>query len=103
MLEMIKTVDIAKTLGQEKRPEQISVGFALETNNEIQNAEKKLASKNLDFIVLNSLQDKGAGFNHDTNKITIIDKNKQVLPFGLKPKNEVAVDIINTILRSESK
>jgi phosphopantothenoylcysteine decarboxylase/phosphopantothenate--cysteine ligase len=69
------------------------VGFALETSNEEQNSQKKLLSKNLDFIVLNSLRDSGAGFNHDTNKISIIFKDGKVTHFELKPKAEVANDI----------
>ena len=73
------------------------VGFALETNNEIANAIGKLKKKNLDLIVLNSLQDKGAGFQHDTNKITIIDKNENVTTFELKHKDEVAKDIVQSI------
>ncbi len=95
-LELIKNVDIAKALGQVKRTHQVSVGFALETNNELENARAKLQSKNLDLIVLNSLQDAGAGFKHDTNKITIIDKDR-VTEFELKPKTEVAQDIIKVI------
>ena len=70
------------------------VGFALETNDEVEHAKSKLERKNLDFIVLNSLNDKGAGFRHDTNKITIIDK-ENVIEFPLKNKKEVATDIIN--------
>ena len=88
------THDIAATLGGMKKEKQTLVGFALETNQEELNAERKLAKKNLDFIVLNSLNDKGAGFGYDTNKITILDKNcKQEFP--LKSKQQVAEDIIN--------
>ena len=88
------THDIAATLGGMKKENQTLVGFALETNQEELNAERKLAKKNLDFIVLNSLNDKGAGFGYDTNKITILDKNcKQEFP--LKSKQQVAEDIIN--------
>lgn len=93
-LEMIKTADVLGTIGKTKRENQILVGFALETNNEIANAQKKLSSKNLDFVVLNSLQDKGAGFAHDTNKITILDKNGKIVHFELKSKTEVAKDIL---------
>lgn len=93
-LEMIKTADVLGTIGKTKRENQILVGFALETNNEIENAQKKLSSKNLDFVVLNSLQDKGAGFAHDTNKITILDKNGKIVHFELKSKTEVAKDIL---------
>jgi len=95
-LELVKTIDIAKTIGQHKKPGQFSVGFALETNNEIANARLKLQTKNLDMIVLNSLQDAGAGFSHDTNKITIIQKDK-VTPFALKSKMAVAADIVTFI------
>jgi len=73
------------------------VGFALETNNELENAKTKLNKKNLDFIVLNSLQDKGAGFKKDTNKVTIIDKFENISEFSLKSKATVAEDIFNEI------
>ena len=96
-IELKTTVDILKTLGEEKRDGQILVGFALETNNEEQNAIDKLKKKNLDFIVLNSLNDKGAGFKTDTNKITIIDHNLQKTMFDLKDKDEVAKDICNKL------
>jgi phosphopantothenoylcysteine decarboxylase / phosphopantothenate---cysteine ligase len=94
ILNLVKTKDILKSLGKLKSAEQILVGFALETNNELDNAKKKLVSKNLDFIVLNSLQDKGAGFKHDTNKITIVDKSNKITIFELKAKAEVAKDIV---------
>ncbi len=96
-LEMQPTRDIAKTLGEQKRDSQILVGFALETTDEIENAKKKLQQKNFDFIVLNSLNEKGAGFQVDTNKITIIDKNNNQQFFELKSKKEVAVDIVEKI------
>jgi phosphopantothenoylcysteine decarboxylase/phosphopantothenate--cysteine ligase len=83
-----------------KKPGQVIVGFALETENEKANAEKKLSSKNFDLIVLNSLQDSGAGFGHDTNKITIIGHNRLVKEFSLKSKKEVAGDIVNTIIEN---
>ena len=92
-----KTTDILKTLGGIKRNDQILVGFALETNDEEQNAVSKLKSKNLDFIVLNSLNDKGAGFKTDTNKITIIDKELHKTTYDLKGKDEVAIDICNKV------
>jgi phosphopantothenoylcysteine decarboxylase/phosphopantothenate--cysteine ligase len=95
-IDLVKTDDIALELGKIKRKNQITVGFALETNNEAANAQSKLERKNFDMIVLNSLQDKGAGFGHDTNKITIIDKEESV-SFGLKSKQEVAQDILYTI------
>jgi phosphopantothenoylcysteine decarboxylase / phosphopantothenate---cysteine ligase len=91
--------DIAAELGKMKTAEQVLVGFALETNEEEQNSIKKLKSKNLDFIVLNSLRDKGAGFNHDTNKISIIFKDGKVEHFDLKSKSDVAQDIVNHIVR----
>lgn len=97
-LELEKTTDVLKTLGSKKTDQQILVGFALETNNEIENAESKLIKKNLDFIILNSLKDSGAGFAGDQNKITIINRNGEHFPFDLKTKVEVARDIANHIL-----
>lgn len=97
ILELTKTRDIAASLGKLKHNGQIIVGFALETENERENALKKLESKNFDLIVLNSLNDKGAGFGHDTNKITIINKKHQVKQYDLKQKQEVAVDIVTAI------
>lgn len=94
VLRLKPTHDIAAALGKLKKENQIMVGFALETNDEVEHAKDKLERKNLDFIVLNSLNDKGAGFRHDTNKITIIDKNS-VTEYPLKDKKEVAADIIN--------
>ena len=91
------TTDILATLGQQKT-NQILVGFALETNNEKENAIKKLINKNLDFIVLNSLQNEGAGFAFDTNKISILDKNNKTTDFELKSKTDVAIDIIDYIV-----
>lgn len=96
-LELEKTKDILASLGQIKE-QQFLVGFALETNNEIENAKSKLKRKNLDLIVLNSLQDKGAGFKSDTNKVTLIDKTETINTFELKSKTEVAKDILNTII-----
>ena len=97
-IEFVKTQDILKSLGDVKSTKQVLVGFALETNDEIQNAKKKLSDKNLDFIVLNSMNDKGAGFKHDTNKITIIDNSNKLYKFELKSKQEVADDIINHLV-----
>lgn len=97
-IELEKTVDILASLGKEKTAKQTLVGFALETNNELENAIDKLKRKNLDFIVLNSMQDKGAGFSHDTNKVTIINKNTEVQEFTLKSKAEVAIDLCQLIL-----
>lgn len=89
--------DIAATLGKMKKPSQMLVGFALETDNEEQNALKKLEKKNLDFIVLNSLQDTGAGFGHETNKITILSRGGEKKSFELKTKKEVAKDILGLL------
>lgn len=97
-LELVKNVDIAATLGKTKRAEQFSVGFALETNNEEVNAREKLARKNFDLVVLNSLRDPGAGFRHDTNKVTLLEADGQMTVFELKPKAAVAADIVRTIL-----
>ncbi len=98
-VELTKTTDILKTLGGIKKNGQILVGFALETNDEEANALKKLQSKNADMIVLNSLKDAGAGFGHDTNKITIFDKSGKTYPFDIKSKKEVAKDIVNAIIQ----
>jgi len=92
-IDLKKTTDILKTLGEQKKEGQILVGFALETNNEEQNAVEKLQKKNLDFIVLNSLNDTGAGFKTDTNKITIIDRSLNKTSYTLKSKKQVAEDI----------
>ncbi len=91
------TNDIAASLGRSRSIKQWLVGFALETENELPNAAKKLEKKNLDLIVLNSLKDKGAGFGVDTNKVRIIDRNGKISDFGLKTKDEVAKDIVNSI------
>ena len=96
-IELTKTTDIAKTLGQQKRSNQLMVGFALETDNEVANAIGKIQSKNLDMIVLNSLQNAGAGFGHDTNKISIIKKDGTMIDFDLKLKQDVADDIVEAI------
>ena len=96
ILRLVPTEDIAAALGKIKKENQCLVGFALETNNELANARHKLEKKNFDFIVLNSLQDAGAGFQCDTNKITIVDKEKAT-PYPLKTKTEVADDIIDRL------
>ena len=98
LLTLKPTTDIAETLGKSKKSSQILVGFALETSDEINNATVKLNRKNLDFIVLNSLNEEGAGFEHDTNKITIIDRNNNIDKFELKSKDDVARDILNKIV-----
>ncbi len=97
-IDLVKTKDIAAELGKLKKPNQFTVGFALETENEIVNAEKKILSKNFDLIILNSLNDNGAGFGHDTNQITLIDKENKAQKFSLKSKKEVAHDIVNAII-----
>jgi phosphopantothenoylcysteine decarboxylase/phosphopantothenate--cysteine ligase len=97
-LNLIKTTDILAELGNKKSSGQVLVGFALETENELANASDKLKRKNLDLIVLNSLNDQGAGFKSDLNKITILDKQLNAETFVLKPKNEVAQDICQKIL-----
>lgn len=97
-LPLVPTKDIAATLGEMKKNGQLVVGFALETENEKANALGKLASKNLDMIVLNSLRDEGAAFGHDTNKVTIIDREQNSVSYELKSKKEVAEDIVNAIL-----
>jgi len=98
VLRMKPTLDIAAELGKRKRKKQVLVGFALETENELENARSKLERKNFDFLVLNSLNDEGAGFGYDTNKITIIDRNNKNKEFGLKDKNGVAEDIVNKLM-----
>jgi phosphopantothenoylcysteine decarboxylase/phosphopantothenate--cysteine ligase len=103
VLELAKTTDIAGTLGQSKREGQLLIGFALETEKELEYALDKLQRKNLDYIILNSLNDAGAGFAHDTNKITVIDKYKNIQHFDLKSKEEVALDILNIVLAKWSE
>lgn len=94
-LDLIPNTDIAQSLGKQKKQNQLFIGFALETDNEHINAKEKLKKKNFDFIVLNSLKDEGAGFGHDTNKITIFDKDENHIQYELKQKNDVANDIID--------
>lgn len=97
-IRLKKNKDIAATLGARKRPGQILVGFALETDHELDNATEKMTRKHLDMIVLNSLRDTGAGFGYDTNKVTIIKADGSETSFPLKPKSEVAKDVIDNIL-----
>ncbi len=97
-LTLVPNPDIAAALGKIKRPGQLLVGFALETDNEEQNALSKMQRKNLDFIVLNSLQEPGAGFRCDTNRITILSRDGEKQSFGLKSKKEVAADIVDTLI-----
>lgn len=97
VIRLKKNPDIAKAIGEMKKPGQVTVGFALETDNEVENAIGKCQRKNLDFIVLNSLQNKNAGFQVDTNVITIIKSDGKVMEYSCKPKTEVAQDIINVL------
>ncbi len=98
IIELRPNRDIAAELGRLKKPSQLLVGFALESQNEIENAFTKLISKNLDMIVLNSLNEEGAGFGFDTNKIAILTRDKRIVQFPLKSKREVAVDIVNQMI-----
>ena len=98
-IKLTPTVDILAELGKLKTAKQLLIGFALETDKEKENAIIKLNNKNLDFIVLNSLNDKGAGFGHDTNKVSIFDKKGNSKHFDLKPKKEIAKDIISHVLK----
>jgi phosphopantothenoylcysteine decarboxylase / phosphopantothenate---cysteine ligase len=98
VLELVKTKDILKSLGERKKNRQLLVGFALETNNEREYAISKLEKKNADMIVMNSLNDAGAGFGYDTNKITIFDKNGKEWAYEQKTKQQVARDIVDRII-----
>lgn len=97
-IEMKRTFDIAKTMGERKKENQVTVGFALETDNELENAKGKLIKKNVDFVVLNSLREKGAGFGHDTNKVTIVSKDS-VEELPLMSKTDVAKKIVASIIK----
>ncbi len=101
-ITLTPTVDILGEMGKKKRNDQVLVGFALETTNGIEYAYDKLKRKNLDLVVMNTLQDKGAGFETDTNKVTIIDSNNSLTDYELKSKREVAVDIVNKIIESSN-
>lgn len=96
-IKLVKTEDILKSVGNLKNERQTIVGFALETENGLENAKKKLHTKNIDLIVLNEMNESGVGFKTKTNKVSIITKNDDVTSFALKPKNEVALDILNSI------
>jgi phosphopantothenoylcysteine decarboxylase / phosphopantothenate---cysteine ligase len=96
-IELVKTKDILKEVGLNKKENQFIVGFALETNKEIEHAKAKLERKNLDMIILNSLKNEGAGFQHDTNQISILDRQNNITHFELKTKKEVARDIVDYI------
>jgi len=98
LIQLNPTKDILATLGKMKRVDQLLVGFALETDHELENAQKKINTKNLDLIVLNSLRDKGAGFGTVTNKITILDRNGGQTDYPLKTKAEAAIDILDKVL-----
>ncbi len=97
-IDLEPTPDILATVGKTKKEHQVLVGFALETDNELENAFEKLNRKNCDLIVLNSLQDAGAGFGHDTNKVSILDRHNNITTFELKSKADVANDILQTII-----
>lgn len=99
-IELEPTTDILKWCGEHKSKKQFLVGFALETENEIENARKKIRSKHLDLIVLNSLNDKGAGFAYDTNKVTLIGSNNKLARFELKSKQAVATDILDAVAKT---
>ena len=97
-IELEPTKDILATLGKVKRKNQVLIGFALETENAVENAKQKLVKKNCDLLVLNTLQDSGAGFGHDTNKVTILDRHNNIATFELKSKAAVAKDILQAII-----
>jgi phosphopantothenoylcysteine decarboxylase/phosphopantothenate--cysteine ligase len=97
VIELTKTIDIAKTLGHQKNAQQLVVGFALETENELQNALRKLETKNLDLIILNSMNEKGAGFGFDTNQVTLITREGEIRHSDLKEKKLIAMDILQII------
>lgn len=98
-LQLSKTKDILKSLGEQKKNDQLLIGFALETNNERAYALKKMETKNADMIVLNSLRDKNAGFGHDTNKVTVFDREGNEFAMDLSSKQNIAADIVNIIIR----
>ncbi|MFL5762900.1 MAG: bifunctional phosphopantothenoylcysteine decarboxylase/phosphopantothenate--cysteine ligase CoaBC [Bacteroidia bacterium] len=102
-IELVPTKDTLAELGKLKKSKQVLVGFALETENEIENAKAKIRKKNLDLIILNSLNDKGAGFRTDTNKITAISRSNKITKFELKSKENVARDIVKLILHIKTK
>jgi phosphopantothenoylcysteine decarboxylase/phosphopantothenate--cysteine ligase len=96
-IELKPTTDILKELGKNKKNEQLLIGFSLETENEKENASKKLKAKNLDLIILNSLKDKGAGFEFDTNKVSLIHASGEIVEIPLKHKSEIAKEIVTYI------
>ena len=97
-IQLVKNPDIAADLGKIKKDGQYNVGFALETENEQANAEKKLLSKNFDLIVLNSLNDPGAGFGHDTNQVTLISRKHEPKKISLRGKKEIAAELVKIII-----
>jgi len=98
ILHLEPAPDIAAELGKKKTGRQVLVGFALETDNELENARNKLEKKNFDFIIMNSLRDQGAGFGTDTNRITIVERDNNITEYGLKDKGDVARDIIDKLI-----
>jgi len=98
-IRMKPTRDIAAEMGKRKLAGQLLVGFALETNNEMENALRKLENKNLDLVVINSLQDSGAGFANDTNKVTMADRQGNIYSYDLKPKAQVAADLVERVIK----
>lgn len=102
-IKMVKNIDIAHEFGRFKKPGQYSVGFALETHDEVYHAQGKLTGKNFDMVVLNSMKDEKAGFGHDTNKVHIIKKDFSRTGYPLKPKTEVAIDIVHEIAEMTGK
>lgn len=99
ILKLVKNEDILKTVGSIKKENQTVVGFALETENGLENAKKKLHTKNIDLIVLNEMNESGVGFKTKTNKVSVINRNDEVMTYDLKPKNEVAIDVLNAIYK----
>ncbi|MFW5944614.1 MAG: bifunctional phosphopantothenoylcysteine decarboxylase/phosphopantothenate--cysteine ligase CoaBC [Bacteroidota bacterium] len=102
-IELETTRDIARELGANKKENHLLVGFALETDHAMENAVEKLENKNLDFIVLNTLDEEGSGFQHDTNKVKIIDRHQHVEEFEMKSKKEVAMDIVQKIIENQGR
>jgi phosphopantothenoylcysteine decarboxylase/phosphopantothenate--cysteine ligase len=98
-IELKPTRDIAAEMGKKKRDGQVMVGFALETDNELEHARMKLEKKNLDLVVLNSMQDRGAGFGTDTNRVTMIDRGGAIDKYELKPKAQVAQDLVQRVIK----
>jgi len=98
-LKLVKNPDIAAFIGEKKQPNQRLIGFALETQNIVNNAQTKLDKKNMDMIVINSPKDEGAGFGFDTNKIQILKKSGELISFELKSKEKVAIDILEEMIK----